>query len=123
MTALENIKAALEAGPTTFTVVAKAMHIASTLAGNVARSDVHASESCSAALRSLLSDELQKRDSAVRELLAYVESLETKVQTAEKALNQCASWNEGPEVGSHFDEPGAASIAREYFAAMEHTNA
>lgn len=56
---------------------------------------------------------------AIRELLAYVKSLDTKVQAAEKALNECASWKEGPDVGSHFDEPGAASIAREYFAAME----
>lgn len=36
---------------------------------------------------------------------------------ADAALNKIASWNEGPEVNSTFDEPSAAKIAREALGA------
>lgn len=37
---------------------------------------------------------------------------EDYIARLEAALNKIASWPEGQEVGSHFDEPNAAAIAR-----------
>lgn len=39
-----------------------------------------------------------------------------RIERLEKALNRIASWDEGPVVGPHFDEPASAEIAR---AALE----
>jgi hypothetical protein len=38
-----------------------------------------------------------------------------RLEAAEKALDAIASWHDGEEVGPHFDEPGSARLAREYF--------
>lgn len=73
---ITRLKEALEAGPTTHAVVYRAMALASTLAGNVAMSDVMASEDASATLKSHLLDALQKRDAAIRELLERLEQAE-----------------------------------------------
>jgi hypothetical protein len=35
-----------------------------------------------------------------------------EIERLRAALNQIASWEEGPVVSGRFDEPGAASIAR-----------
>jgi len=39
-----------------------------------------------------------------------------RIERLEKALNHIASWDEGPVVGPHFDEPASAEVAR---AALE----
>lgn len=39
------------------------------------------------------------------------------------ALNEIASWRDGPEVSGHFDEPGSAFIARKALAKIGITEA
>lgn len=45
-----------------------------------------------------------------------IAALEAKVRDYEAALNSIASWNDGPIVANFFDEPSAASEAREVLA-------
>ena len=49
--------------------------------------------------------------STIRALLADLER-------AERALNRIASWSEGEQVTPSFDEPNAASIARDYLGGV-----
>ena len=51
----------------------------------------------------------------------HVAALLHRIKELEAALNEIASWSEGDVVGSHFDEPGAAQIARSALAHKEPT--
>lgn len=41
------------------------------------------------------------------------DALRTELCLLRAAMNEIASWNEGPEVSSSFDEPHAAKVARD----------
>lgn len=68
----------------------------------------------------------RERDEAARLLWAMrqreeqanriVEEYVAERDTYRAALNDIAAWRDGPEVGSHFDEPGAAETARRALA-------
>lgn len=49
-------------------------------------------------------------------LRAKLAAAEAKIARLTAALNEIASWSEGPEVNGSFDEPGSARIAREALA-------
>lgn len=53
------------------------------------------------------------------DLLDHARRLERAMAGAEEALNRIASWREGAVVGSSFDEPGSAGIARAALAQIE----
>jgi hypothetical protein len=44
--------------------------------------------------------------------MEWLEEAADEIERLRAALNQIASWEEGPVVSGRFDEPGAASIAR-----------
>lgn len=49
----------------------------------------------------------------------FARRLERALAVAESALNSVAAWREGDVVGSSFDEPGSAGIARAALAQIE----
>lgn len=51
-------------------------------------------------------------------LLRQLESIRTQNAAMREALNKIASWSEGPEVTSSFDEPASAMVARNALAAQ-----
>ena len=54
----------------------------------------------------------------VQELLAAAQRMSERVRVLREAMNNIASWGEGPVVTGAFDEPHAAMTAR---AALEAT--
>lgn len=48
-----------------------------------------------------------------QDILQERDALRIELSLLRAALNEIASWNEGPEVSSSFDEPHAAKVARD----------
>lgn len=57
--------------------------------------------------------EAQNHREAWDALNDHADALRAELDRLRAALNEIASWNEGPEVSSSFDEPHAAKVARE----------
>jgi hypothetical protein len=58
-----------------------------------------------------------------QKLAAQLVDLQARYETLKGALNQIASWSEGPTVNSSFDEPMSAQAARDALALLTATPA
>ena len=62
-------------------------------------------------------EQLYDLERQVRALAEEVDAARTIIPILRKALDDIASWGEGPEVCGAFDEPGSAQTARDALVA------